>query len=81
MDVTGQDESLLDIKIAEASRLYKFYLNQEKKILGTLSVALFLLTLGTGGEYFPADQSHVYERAVARLESGRPAVRIGRDLE
>lgn len=36
-------EILLDAKIAEASRLYKFYLNQEKKILGTISVMLFLV--------------------------------------
>ncbi|HTN72720.1 MAG TPA: ABC transporter permease [Methylomirabilota bacterium] len=36
-------ELLLDIKIAEASKLYKFYLNQEKKILGTAAVLIFLL--------------------------------------
>jgi NitT/TauT family transport system permease protein len=36
------EELLLDVKIAEASQLYKFYLTQEKKILGTLAVALFL---------------------------------------
>jgi len=35
-------ELLLDIKIAEASKLYKFYLNQEKKILGTAAVVIFL---------------------------------------
>ncbi len=35
-------EILLDVRVAEASRLYKFYLNQEKKILGTLAVAVFL---------------------------------------
>ena len=52
MDVTGRDESLLDIKIAEASRLYKFYLNQEKKILGTVSVAVFLITWELVGNTF-----------------------------
>ncbi|HEX9662616.1 MAG TPA: ABC transporter permease [Candidatus Binatia bacterium] len=36
------DELLLDVKVADASRLYKFYLIQEKKILGTASVAIFL---------------------------------------
>jgi ABC-type nitrate/sulfonate/bicarbonate transport system permease component len=36
-------ELLLDVKVAEASRLYKFYLNQEKKILGTAAVAIFLV--------------------------------------
>jgi ABC-type nitrate/sulfonate/bicarbonate transport system permease component len=35
-------EMLLDIRAADASKLYKFYLNQEKKILGTVSVVLFL---------------------------------------
>ncbi len=35
-------EVLLDVKVAEASSLYKFYLNQEKKILGISSVAIFL---------------------------------------
>jgi hypothetical protein len=35
-------ELLLDIKVAEASKLYKFYLNQEKKILGTAAVVIFL---------------------------------------
>lgn len=42
MNERSQQEILLDIKIAEASKLYKFYLNQEKKILGTLAVILFL---------------------------------------
>src|ERR1041384_4950424 len=37
------DEVLLDVKVAEASALYKFYLNQEKKILGGTAVILFLL--------------------------------------
>ena len=34
---------LLDIKVADASWLYKFYLNQEKKILATSSVVFILL--------------------------------------
>jgi ABC-type nitrate/sulfonate/bicarbonate transport system permease component len=36
-------ELLLDIKVAEASKLYKFYLNQEKKILGATAVLIFLV--------------------------------------
>jgi len=36
------DEVLLDVSVAEASRLYKFYLTQEKKILGSVAVVLFL---------------------------------------
>lgn len=43
-NVAAQEEVLLDVRVAEASRLYKFYLNQEKKILGTTAVALFLTT-------------------------------------
>jgi ABC-type nitrate/sulfonate/bicarbonate transport system permease component len=37
-----QEERLLDVRVAEASTAYKFYLNQEAKILGTASVILFL---------------------------------------
>lgn len=48
----SQEEALLDVKIAEASRLYKFYLNQEKKILGTISVALFLVLWELVGNTF-----------------------------
>lgn len=36
------EEALLDVKVADASKLYKFYLLQEKKILGALAVILFL---------------------------------------
>ena len=35
-------EVLLDVNVAEASKAYKFYLAQEKKILGTLAVVVFL---------------------------------------
>jgi len=52
MNVTGQEEALLDVKIAEASRLHKFYLNQEKKILGTVSVAVFLIIWELVGNIF-----------------------------
>src|SRR5256885_8725591 len=38
----AQEEQLLDIRVAGASPAYKFYLNQEKKILGTLAVIFFL---------------------------------------
>src|ERR671915_474938 len=41
-DQTAQQEGLLDVRVAEASNLYKFYLNQEKKILGTTAVVVFL---------------------------------------
>jgi NitT/TauT family transport system permease protein len=38
----AQEETLLDVRVAEASALYKFYLNQERKILGTTAVVIFL---------------------------------------
>jgi NitT/TauT family transport system permease protein len=41
--MTAEEEVLLDVRVAEASWLYKFYLNQERRILGTFSVILFLL--------------------------------------
>jgi NitT/TauT family transport system permease protein len=46
------DEVLLDVRVAEASRLYRFYLNQEKKILGTASVIIFLLIWELVGNTF-----------------------------
>jgi ABC-type nitrate/sulfonate/bicarbonate transport system permease component len=46
------EEALLDVRVAEASNLYKFYLNHEKLILGTLSVSLFLLAWELVGNVF-----------------------------
>jgi NitT/TauT family transport system permease protein len=40
---TADQETLLDVSVAEASKAYKFYLNHEKKILGGSAVILFLL--------------------------------------
>ena len=37
------EELLLDVRVAEASKLYKLYLNNEQKILGTASVVTFLV--------------------------------------
>jgi ABC-type nitrate/sulfonate/bicarbonate transport system permease component len=45
-------ELLFDIKVAEASRLYKFYLNQEKKILGSAGVITFLIVWELVGNTF-----------------------------
>jgi ABC-type nitrate/sulfonate/bicarbonate transport system permease component len=45
-------EVLLDIRVAEASRLYKLYLNQEKKILGSAAVILFLVIWELVGNVF-----------------------------
>jgi ABC-type nitrate/sulfonate/bicarbonate transport system permease component len=73
----AQEELLLDVRVAEASRLYKFYLNQEKKILGTCAVALFLLTWElVGGVFqwvnpmFMSSPSLIFNAAVQLFSSG-----------
>jgi NitT/TauT family transport system permease protein len=54
--MSDQNESaqdlLLDVKIAEASSIYKFYLNQEKKILGGLAIGAFLIVWELVGNVF-----------------------------
>jgi ABC-type nitrate/sulfonate/bicarbonate transport system permease component len=42
-DKVAPQDVLLDVSVADASRLYKFYLNQESKILGASAVIVFLL--------------------------------------
>ncbi len=37
------EELLLDVSVADSSKLYKFYLNQESKIWGAGAIAIFLL--------------------------------------
>ncbi len=76
-NTTAQEELLLDVRVAEASWLYKLYLNQEKKILGTLSVALFLLVWElVGGVYqlinpmFMSAPSLIWKAAVQLFGSG-----------
>jgi NitT/TauT family transport system permease protein len=70
-------EVLLDVRVAEASWLYKFYLNQEKKILGTISVAIFLVIWElAGGVYqvvnpmFMSAPSFIWKAAVQLFASG-----------
>jgi len=46
------EEILLDVKVAEASKFYKFYLNQEKKILGSIAVVIFLVIWELVGNIF-----------------------------
>jgi NitT/TauT family transport system permease protein len=46
------EELLVDIRFAEASRWRKFYINQEKKILGGTAVALFLIIWELAGNIF-----------------------------
>jgi ABC-type nitrate/sulfonate/bicarbonate transport system permease component len=71
------EEALLDVRVAEASKLYKFYLNQEKLILGTLSVSLFLLawelvgnTLQLINPMFMSAPSLIWKAAVQLFGSG-----------
>jgi ABC-type nitrate/sulfonate/bicarbonate transport system permease component len=70
-------EVLLDVRVAEASWFYKFYLNQEKKILGTTSVAIFLTIWElAGGVYqvvnpmFMSAPSFIWKAAVQLFASG-----------
>ncbi|MBI2535323.1 MAG: ABC transporter permease, partial [Deltaproteobacteria bacterium] len=51
-NMAAQEEVLLDVRVAEASNLYKFYLNQEKKILGTSAVIIFLTAWELVGNTF-----------------------------
>ena len=68
---------LLDVSVADASRLYKFYLNQEGKILGDLGGDRIPAAVGVYGrrpeclQSHPdfAHQSHVHERSVAHLQA------------
>jgi NitT/TauT family transport system permease protein len=76
-DQTAQQEVLLDVRVAEASRLYKFYLVQEKKILGTIAVILFLITWEAFGNWFQivnpmfmSAPSLVFNAAVQMFASG-----------
>lgn len=46
------EEQLLDVRVAEASALYKFYLNNEKIILGSSAVFLFLTVWELVGNTF-----------------------------
>jgi NitT/TauT family transport system permease protein len=71
------EEQLLDVRVAEASALYKFYLNQEKKILGTTAVIVFLTawelvgnTLGLINPMFMSAPSLVGKAAVQLFASG-----------
>jgi ABC-type nitrate/sulfonate/bicarbonate transport system permease component len=76
-DQLAQEEVLLDVRIAEASALYKFYLNQERKILGTISVVIFLTiwelignTLQLINPMFMSAPSLVFKAAVQLFASG-----------
>jgi NitT/TauT family transport system permease protein len=70
-------EVLLDVRVAEASRLYKIYLNQEKKILGTAAVFVFLVIWELVGNVyqlinpmFMSAPSLIFKAAVDLVRSG-----------
>jgi NitT/TauT family transport system permease protein len=71
------EEVLLDVRVAEASKLYKFYLNQEKKILGTTAVVIFLAVWEMVGNVlqlvnpmFMSSPSLIWKAAVQLFGSG-----------
>jgi len=76
-DQLAQEEVLLDVRVAEASALYKFYLNQERKILGTVAVVIFLTiwelcgnTLQLINPMFMSAPSLIFKAAVQLFTSG-----------
>jgi len=76
-NATAEEEVLLDVRVAEASRLYKFYLNHEKKLLGTTAVVLFLITWElVGGVFqwvnpmFMSSPSLIFNAAVQLFSTG-----------
>jgi ABC-type nitrate/sulfonate/bicarbonate transport system permease component len=79
--MAGENESaqelLLDVRIAEASRIYKFYLSQEKKILGGFAVGIFLIIWELVGNVyqlinpmFMSSPSLIFKAAVQLFASG-----------
>ncbi len=73
----AQEELLLDVRVAEASTLYKFYLIQEKKILGAAAVIVFLTawelcgnTLQVINPLFMSAPSLVFKAAFQMFASG-----------
>jgi NitT/TauT family transport system permease protein len=72
-----EEELLLDIKVAEASQLYKFYLNQEKKVLGTSAALVFFTVWELIGNIFQlinpmfmSAPSLIFKAAVQLVQSG-----------
>jgi NitT/TauT family transport system permease protein len=73
----AQEEILLDVRVAEASAAYKFYLNNEKVILGTAAVVIFLTAWEMVGNVFAlinpmfmSAPSLIFKAAVQLFASG-----------
>ena len=71
------EELLLNVRVAEASPLYKFFLNHEKKLLGAASVVTFLAlwelvgnTLQLINPMFMSAPSLIFRAAVQMFGSG-----------
>jgi len=76
-NMAAQEEVLLDVRVAEASSFYKFYLNQEKKILGASAVVIFFTVWELiGGVFqlvnpmFMSAPSLIWKAAVQLFASG-----------
>ena len=71
------EELLVDVRVAEASKLYKFYLNNEKKLLGIAGVVTFLVVWELVGNLlqlinpmFMSAPSLIFTAAVNMFSSG-----------
>jgi ABC-type nitrate/sulfonate/bicarbonate transport system permease component len=71
------EEQLYDVSVAESSAAYKFYLNNEKKILGTSAVIIFLTAwelvgnvLGMINPMFMSAPSLIFKAAIQMFSSG-----------
>ncbi|HWP58393.1 MAG TPA: ABC transporter permease [Candidatus Acidoferrales bacterium] len=74
---TAEQEVLLDVRVAEASRAYKFYLTHEKKILGSGAILVFLAAWELTGRVwqlvnpmFMSSPSLIFDAAVQLFRSG-----------
>jgi ABC-type nitrate/sulfonate/bicarbonate transport system permease component len=70
-------ELLVDVRVAEASKIYKFYLNNEKKLLGIAGVVTFLVIWELVGNVlqlinpmFMSAPSLIFTAAVGMFSSG-----------
>src|SRR5919112_905910 len=71
------EELLLDVGVSEASKFYKFYLNNEKKLLGTAGVVTFLAIWELVGNVlqiinpmFMSAPSLIFKAAIDMFSSG-----------
>ena len=74
-------ELLLDVKVAEASKLYKLYLKHEKKILGTAAVTVFLVVWELVGNVLQIINPMFMSAPSLILSSRRRAIFHRRDLQ